>query len=210
MTITYELIQGTLKGDKQAADELIRLLTRVFERECSFAVHFAKGNREDVQQLVHDLFVDLFADEAKALRRYDPEKGSSPEGYFRRFARFRCANWRRAQRFARRAELLSPEDLTDLIDHAPQHEDVSDLGAALEQSETLRRIAAVLTPEEFDLFQRRYLQFQSGAELSQHFGISQEALYKRLSRLVAILRNEGFFDSLDQRKGGEEDMPAKD
>ena len=111
---TYELILLTLKGDQNAARALVKILTPIFQKEAQYAIWRVRGTLEDVKELINDIFADLFSDRAARLRRFDPEKGATPEGYFRRFARLRCMGFARDERDRLLERLTEPADLSEL------------------------------------------------------------------------------------------------
>lgn len=193
-TPTYELIKGSLAGDKQSANELVKVLSRIFEREVGVRVYLHKGNRQDVEDLINRLFADLFARGAAALRRYDPSKGASPETFFRRFARFRLKDYHRADRFRFREKSYTPEDLQVILDLDLPPENEADFLRGLRNEEIIQRLQKDLSEEQYTLFEERCLLSRSTAELCQKYGVSEEVLYKRMSRLVALLRSKGYFD----------------
>lgn len=185
---TYELIVLTLKGDKAAARALVVILTRIFQQEAKYAVYRVRGTNEDVKELVNDIFGDLFAEDARALRRFDPEKGATPEGYFRRFARLRCMGFARDERDRLLERLMEPGDLSELhVGSDPEPGQVESLDAKAK----LKQLAEVLTPADFELFTRRYLKGQETEVISNEMKLSRDVFFQRIHRLIARLRQHG-------------------
>lgn len=193
-TPTYELIKASLAGDKQSANELVKVLSRLFEREVGVWVYFRRGNRQDVEDLVNRLFADLFAKGAEALRKYDPNKGASPETFFRRFARFRLQDYHRADRFRSREKTYTPEDMQDIVDVDLPAENEAEYLRGLRNEEIIQRLKKDLTEEQYTLFEERCLLGRSIPDLCQRYGVSEDVVYKRLSRMVALLRTKGYFE----------------
>ncbi len=184
---TYELIVLTLKGDQSAARALVKILTPIFHKEAQYAIWRVRGTLEDVKELINDIFADLFAEGAARLRRYDPEKGASPEGYFRRFARLRCMGFARDERDRLLERLTAPADLSE--QHAgpsPESQQIHDI----DTESKLKRIAEVLAPADFELLTRR-LQSQETEEICGALGISRDVYFQRVHRMIARLQQHG-------------------
>lgn len=185
---TYELIEQTLKGDQAAARALVVIFSRIFQQEAKFAVYRVRGTSEDVKELVNDIFADLFADGARALRRFDPSKGATPEGYFRRFARLRCMGFARDERDRVLERLMEPTDLSELHISSDQEPDEVE---KLDAKAKLQRIAEVLTPADFELFTRRLLKGQETEEICKAMQLSRDVFFQRIHRLIGRLQQHG-------------------
>ena len=185
---TYELIEQTLKGDQAAARSLVAIFTRIFQQEAKFAVYRVRGTSEDVKELVNDIFADLFADNARALRRFDPSKGATPEGYFRRFARLRCMGFARDERDRVLERLMEPADLSEL--HVGSDQEPGEV-EKLDAKAKLQRLAEVLTPADFELFSRRFLKSQETEDICDAMKLSRDVFFQRIHRLIARLRQHG-------------------
>jgi RNA polymerase sigma factor (sigma-70 family) len=189
MTST-EILQRALAGDKVAQAELVRILRPVFEKQAAYTVWRLRGNAEDVKQLVGDIFVALYANEAAALRRFDAQRGVPPEAYFRQFAQFQCRTYQRT-----RLRQSRHEQLTDPVDLPPPPDDEAVHEHPLEQAhrkEVLGQLRSALDPTSFDLLERRYLQKQAVPEICAHFAITETTFYQRVHRLVKKLKEKGF------------------
>ncbi len=189
---TYELIEQTLKGDQAAARALVAIFTRIFQQEAKFAVYRVRGTGEDVKELVNDIFADLFADGARALRRFDPSKGATPEGYFRRFARLRCMGFARDERDRVLERLMEPADLSEL--HIGSDQEPGEV-EKLDAKAKLQRIAEVLTPMDFELFTRRFLKGQETEEICKAMQLTRDVFFQRIHRLIARLRQHGHLET---------------
>lgn len=188
---TYELLVLTLKGDQGAARALVKILTPIFQREAQYAIWRVRGTSEDVKELINDIFADLFADGAARLRRFDPDKGATPEGYFRRFARLRCMGFARDERDRLLERLMEPGDLGEL--HVGAHPEPSQL-EELDARSKLRRIAAVLSAADYELFTRRYLKGQETELICAAMNLSRDVFFQRIHRLIDRLRQHGLLD----------------
>ena len=189
---TYELLVRTLKGDQGAARALVNILTPIFQKEAQYASWRVRGTSEDVKELINDIFADLFADGAARLRRFDPEKGATPEGYFRRFARLRCMGFARDERDRLLERLMEPGDLGEL--HVGAHPE-PDRVEALDAKSKLRRIKEVLSAADHELFTRRYLKGQETEEICLALNLSRDVFFQRIHRLIDRLRQHGLLDA---------------
>lgn len=147
--------------------------------------------RQDQEEVVADTFIALLRDDAELLRRYDPLKGLSPEGWIRRQALLQANNRARAAATTKRSsEQLSrdPDDHpeTRLPDHAPdperalaEHQDLHHLMGTLE---------AGLPPALRLTFEMLYVRELDAAEAAEALGCSMESLYTRKRRLLLAVQ----------------------
>jgi RNA polymerase sigma factor (sigma-70 family) len=184
---TYDLIVQTLKGDQSAAQALVKILTPIFAKEAQFAIWRIRGTPEDVKELVNDIFADLFEGQAAALRRYDPEKRASPEGYFRGFARLRCMGFARDERNRVFEQLMDPSDVGTLqAGSHPEQESVQDLDA----QRRLQQILDLLSPPDQELF-RLKITGQETEAICEALGINREVYFQRVHRMLGRLQQQG-------------------
>ena len=188
---TYDLLVLTLKGDQGAARAFVKILTPIFHKEAQYAIWRVRGTSEDVKELVNDIFADLFADGAARLKRFDPEKGASPEGYFRRFARLRCMGFARDERDRLLERLMEPGDLSEL--HVGSHPETAQLDD-LDARAKLQRIAELLSPLEYEVFTRRYLKGQETEVICAAMSFSRDVFFQRIHRLIDKLRQHGILE----------------
>jgi DNA-directed RNA polymerase specialized sigma24 family protein len=90
--VVAEDIDRALAGDHKAMDALVRKLRPVIQAEVGFALlplsrSQGRDARHETLDLVQDVLMSLLADDAKQLRRWDPARGSSLEGFVRLIAR---------------------------------------------------------------------------------------------------------------------------
>lgn len=91
-----ELTKRALEGDRAAQRELAtRLLDGVQREVAQCLLRFAGASRRDprqeVRDLVQDVLVSLFVNDAKELRRWDPDRGRTLDSFVRLVARRRVA-----------------------------------------------------------------------------------------------------------------------
>lgn len=183
-----QLRQGCLEGDEAARRSFIRRFEAVAWR--AVRARLPRLSHEDQEEVVADTFIALLRDDAELLRRYDPLKGLSPEGWIRRQALLQASNKARAQgALKRRQEVLAPEGdaVTERTfpDAAPDPErrliDDEALRALLIQLEDRLSPASRLT---FEMLYVRELDAQAAAEA---LGCTVDSLYTRKRRLLAAV-----------------------
>lgn len=193
---TFELIVRTVQGDQSATQALVEILRPIFEKEAAYAIVRVYGTGEDVKELTNEIFADLFADGARLLRRFDPQKGETPEEYFRHFARLRCTGFARDESDQLLESTMVLSELDELL--VGEHPETV-LLEELDAQSKLRRIAEVLSPLEYDLFTRRVLKGEETQVICAAMNLSSDALFQRIHHLWVKLQQHGFFE--EQRRG---------
>lgn len=191
-------IESALAGDAHAASELVDTLAPWIQREvlkvlCASAGRVGRGLRQDVEDLVQDTLLLLFSERGKALRAWDPERGSLG-GYVRVVARHQVHATLRSRR--RSPYELNPEDPT-----APQSRsqsvDARDPEGATHARRSLERLteqlAARLSPLGFEMFRLLYVLEMPAGAITEATGQSLEAVYQwrtRIKKLMAQLTED--------------------
>lgn len=160
---------------------------------------------QDVDELIQETFLVLFADDSSLLRRWDPERGMSLPNYVGQIAEREAGRYLRARSAAKRKgeELTAPDDLT--MQRAPDGGTAAD--EQLEQDERRRdllgRVREALTPESFLVFDLLYVRLLSAPEVAQMLGCEVQAVYTRRSRIRTTLRK-----LVEEMDAGESTAPA--
>jgi len=153
-------------------------ITRLLERYGRLAQSVARRivqNEQDAQECVSDAALAVW-------NTVPPERPASLRAYFCTVTRHHALNRYRYNTAARRRGDLLWEELDSLADTASAEEDTAALGAAV--SAWLRT-----QPKEARLlFMKRYYLGESVAELAAFFGIRENNVSVRLTRLRASLR----------------------
>lgn len=165
-----------LAGDQAAIRAFYRqygpLLLSVIRRV--LARHKRTSEAEDCLQVI---FLELFSDEARALRNWRPELGRSLRTYLSVLANYRSRTWVRRR---------LPASLTDkelqCLAEAP-HELVAVQDGLLELDELVTQIERQCTPEEWRLFVLCYLEDQPPEEIARQLGTNVTNVYQRKRRL---------------------------
>lgn len=193
-----EQITLALAGDQGVVRALVAELTPVIQARVGRALlrrrALAKGNdvRQMLDDMVQDVFVELFRDDGKALRAWDPARGLGLRGYVGLVAEQRVAAVLRSRRRNPWSEDLAVDD--DAIEEATEHDDPELRIASRQEIEKLfDLVRASLTPLGRELFQRLLLDEESVAGVCAATGMSTSAVQawsSRLKRLVQRLALE--------------------
>ena len=90
-----ELLKTALAGDRDARRRLADRLLDEIQREVAYCLMRAarpsgRDPRQEVRDIVHDVLVMLFDNDARELRRWDPDRGRSLDSFVRLLARRRA------------------------------------------------------------------------------------------------------------------------
>lgn len=196
--LTRELVTSALDGDDAAIRALVADLTPVIQARAGRALlrrrALARGGdvRQQLDDVVQDVFVELFRDDGKALRAWDPARGMGLRGFVGLIAEQRVAAILRSRRKNPWTEDLS----VDAEGHEePRGHDDPELDLASRQAiqQLFDLVRAELTPLGRDLFQRLILDEEPIASVCAATGMSTSAVQawsSRLKRLVQKLAAE--------------------
>jgi RNA polymerase sigma factor (sigma-70 family) len=186
-------LQRALAGDTSALRALIAELTpivrtrvvRVLGRRMRAAHrHFAS----EVADLTQETFMFLFADNAKALRAWDSERGLSFTCFVGLIAQRRVAEIVRSRRWREHSTELTLDD-SQLRSLQSDDSDTSEkLGRQETMQRVLRQLERTLSLRALDMFERLYVQEQSVEEICAETGASPENVYQWRSRLTKAAR----------------------
>ncbi len=186
-------IRRALGGDPVAMDTLVDDLmpfvhvrvARVLTRRRAQAR--GRDLRQDLEDLVQDVYAALFADGGKALRRWDPERGLSFEGFVGFVAE-------RVVGMTLRSGRRNPwtEDPTEDDHLAELSGDTAEVLRSLEARDRLKILVAHLrerlTPRGRQYFQLMYIENRPIEDVAKATGASAQALYAWRNRLKNLLR----------------------
>lgn len=192
-----------LAGDEAALLQLSLLLTPPIQARVARALCRRSGApdvRRDLEDLTQEVFVRLFAQEARVLRAWDPERGLSLVGFVRLVADREVANVFASGRRQPSAERLELQENMDLL---PQLTVVLEGEQRMVYKDLLlklhEKLDAWLTPRGRELFDAVYLEEQSLGEVAEHHGMKRSALYAWKNRVCNKAR--ALFDELHAEDG---------
>ncbi len=145
---------------------------------------------QDVDEVVQETFLVLFAKDSRLLRNYDAERGMSVANYVGQIAEREAGRVIRARSAdKRRGEtLVAPDDLK--MAHAPDGGEGSEEQLVRQERarELLARLRERLTPESFLVFELMYVRLLPAPEVAAMLGCEVQAVYTRKSRIRTTLR----------------------
>lgn len=186
------LVEDAIKGDPAATRELVRLLMPVVQvRVARTLVRRRKDPsrdvRPDVEDLSQDVFAALFADGARILRAWDPERGLSLLNFCGLIAEREALSLVRS---GRRSPFT--ETATELDDIERDAEPVADAELRVASKEKLLllvdRLREELSPRGFELFQRLIVDEEAVESVCAATGMTPDAVYAWRSRLGKLVR----------------------
>jgi RNA polymerase sigma factor (sigma-70 family) len=184
------LIRKALARDPASVRELVTLLSPVIERRVASTL-WQRTSRRDVRQEVKDMtqavFLSLFEEDGKALRAWDPERGSPLESFVALLAHRQVISLLRRGRTSPWAD--EPMEAARLEASAADALVPEAVVASREHLRTLLdKIQDDLSPLGLELFQRLIVDEEPIEEVSRKVGKSQPTLYQWKSRLLKRLR----------------------
>jgi RNA polymerase sigma factor (sigma-70 family) len=184
------LIREALARDPVSVRALVERLSPVIERRVASTL-WQRTSRRDVRQEVKDMtqavFLSLFEDEGKALRAWDPARGSPLESFVALLAH------RQVISILRRGRTTPwPDEPTDDAQLGAADAEGPSPEMVVASREHLRvlldRIREDLSPEGLDLFQRLIVDEEPIEEVSGKVNKTQATLYQWKSRLLKRVR----------------------
>lgn len=140
-----------------------------------------RGDEPTVDDLLQDLYCEMFRNQARVLQSWDPALGRSLRGYLCCLAQYRTIAWLRRQR----PTPMSDEELAKL--RTAPHELLAGADDLPRMDELLELASAELSEGDLALLQM-VLAGLSMEQIAQQLGISKGAVYQRWSRLCRKLR----------------------
>ena len=193
------LLRRALAGDRTALNRLVAVLTPVTQSRVARTLlahrsRLAGGRvrRQDVEDLTQDVFLVLFARDARVLRSWQPERGLSLESFVGLVAERLVLSFLRSGR--RNPWKEDPVFLEDDLDVQAPESGPEEIAASREHlTLLLERLREDLSPLGWRMFELLYVQELSVPEVQAATGLSADAVYQwrsRLSRLVKKLLAE--------------------
>ena len=180
-------------GDGAALTRLVHKLTPVIQSRVVrglllWRTGTAAGRnvRQEVEDFVQEIFLVLFADDAKVLRSWKPERGLSLVNFVGLVAERQTASiLRSGKRSPWKEDPTHPEDFTqESLENNPEEVTIS-----REQWRILRyRLTEELSPLGRHLFDLVYLQELSVEEVAQQTNMRSDAIYAWRSRLRRLAK----------------------
>lgn len=194
---TQELVLSALGGDGAAIRAMVGSLTPVIHARVGRTLLRRRGlvagsGREWVDDLVQDVFVELFRDGGRALRAWDPARGLSLANWVGLIAEQRASAALRGRKRGLEATDVPLDDAPE--EHAsPEYDPEATVVARDKLQHLLDLLRGELSPLGLQLFHALIAEQESIASVSERLGMSTSAVQawsSRLKRRIAELMAE--------------------
>jgi RNA polymerase sigma-70 factor (ECF subfamily) len=199
--LTPDQLQRALAGDRAAVRAFVDALTPPIQSRVARTLlrhrHAGRDIRQEVEDLCQHVFVALFADDARALRAWDPSRGLPLAAFVGMVAEREVSSVLRSQRRNPWTDKPTEEDGLDspsLAEAGPEQ-----LSASREAlHEILARLRARLSERGMQMFLWLYVDEHSVEEVQALTGMTPDAVYawkSRLGKQVRAIADEVMSDS---------------
>lgn len=186
-----ELVRQALAAQPEAVSRLVDTLTpvvqaRVARRLLSHSRAVGRNVRQEVEDMVQEVFLQLFADRGRILRDWRPDRGLSLKNFVGLIAERQTISILRS---GKRNPWMEDPTLSEDLDGASTASSPEETTASRETLGTvLGRLRQALSPVGWQLFDLIYLQELSVVEVKRITGLSSDAVYAWRSRLRRLAR----------------------
>jgi RNA polymerase sigma-70 factor (ECF subfamily) len=192
--VTPELLSLALARDPIAVRRLVSALTPIIQARVARALLRLRSTRrqnrnpaEEVRDMTQEVFASLFADDAKALRAWQPSRGLSLVNFVGLIAEHQVASiFRSGRRRPWSEEIVVDNDFDSHDDEASGPE--QSVATAQLYGLLLDRMRAELTPRGFELFQMLFLDEKPVEAVCAAMGMTADSVYQWRSRLPKLVR----------------------
>jgi len=185
-----DLVGRALARDPAAVRALVDRLSPVIERRVAAALWRRTSTRDVRQELadmIQEVFLSLFAADGKALRAWAPARGLSLESFVGMLAQHQVASILRNGRTSPWRDDPTDADQIDRLVGPAQALDVI-VGSREHLRALLDELRASLSPRGLELFQRLIVDEEPVEALCAAAGMTRDALYQWRSRLLRQVR----------------------
>ena len=193
-------VDRALAGDAAAMARLVRALRPALQAEVAWTLErFAprgrgRDPRQEVFDMVQEVFLALLERDGALLRKWDPERGRTLVSFARLLARHHVVSTLRSHRRNPWTEEPTP---TERMSAVPGDCEELRLAQVDEARRTVEALRQELKGRSMLMFEGLYVEERSVEEVCQEFGLSRDALYtwrtrlrQKVSKIAAKLRGE--------------------
>lgn len=186
------MLAGALQRDPDAVRELVALLTPVIQARVARVLYrrgvlAGREARQEVRDLVQEVFVLLFAQDSRVLRRWDPERGLSLTNFVGRVAEQQAHSILRSKR--RSPFTDEPVEREALEEQARTVESAErDVGNREMLQLLLDRLERELSPLGRNVFDLVWRQQKSTDQVCAELGLTKDAAHAWRSRIMKRAR----------------------
>lgn len=186
-------LHGALEGDEACRRRLVEALTPILHKRvartlwpCCGGRAAGRNVRQEVEDLVQEVFCHLFADDGKVLRRWRPEGGLSFLNFVGLVAKRQTVS---VLRSARRSPLTEEPTDPDDLDGASGGAGPEQVAASREElSLLLKKLREELSDLGWTMFDLLFIQELEVDEVVKRTGQTPDAVYAWRSRLRQLAR----------------------
>ena len=176
MNDDQKLIQKIIKGDRAAADTLVRK----YYNEIHGFIRKQTQNAETALDLTQEIFISLL----KTISRYDPKKGAGFRTWLYKIATNKAIDHFRSQN-ARITETIDLEDVEPV--------DETDFTKEIENEDFAQRVREYVSkfpPDTQKVFRLHIFGGHTFAEIAESMQIAEGSIKSKYYRLINKLRGE--------------------
>ncbi len=184
-----QLVREALAGDRAATRSLVARLRPAIQAELAhLLLQYKPGRgrsaRQELEDLVQEIFAVLWSTDGRLLRRWEPERGRSLESYSRMVARSRALDILRSRKRTPWQE--EPTETLDIEAAAPvvAASQPDQVGARRTLRRLQIRMQQRLSARDWQLFTSLFTDDLSVQQVSDEIGMTTAAVYQWRSRFV--------------------------
>jgi DNA-directed RNA polymerase specialized sigma24 family protein len=187
------MLEACLRGDREATRALVDELTPVIQSRAARAVlrrrrhGVVRDLKQEVEELVQEVLLLLFADGGRVLRSWDPNRGLSLRNFVGLVAEREISDILQSGRRRPWNEQRTAEEPTDAqVGASPGPE--AEVAARELFTCVIARLREELSPQGFQLFEMLLVDDCAVEDACAATGMSRDAIYAWRSRLPKIAR----------------------
>jgi RNA polymerase sigma-70 factor (ECF subfamily) len=186
------LLESALAGDRDARRELLDRLAPVIQARATRILARRRGAsrrdlRQDLRDMVQEVFLALLDDDARALRAWQPGRGLSLENFIGLLAERQVASIFRTDR--RNPWIDTPTDAAMIEAHAGgSHGDLAMIASRDLLRSVVDRLREELTPTMLHLFYCIWVNDLGISAICEQTGMRREAVYMARARIAKRAR----------------------
>lgn len=200
-----ELVRRAIARHEPSCRALVARLSPVIQRRVNATlIRAGQASRQDVRDLVQEVFGWLLEEDARILRSWRPDGGASLEGFVGLVAERRVVSFLSSGRRSGRSEDATDHTTLDIQpDDAASPESRSIARDKL--GKLVERLQASLSDEGYQMFVLLFVEQREVSWVMEHRGLSRDAVYawrSRLAKRCRQLSEDGMSDPRSSKRTG--------
>ncbi|MEQ9495561.1 MAG: sigma-70 family RNA polymerase sigma factor [Deltaproteobacteria bacterium] len=185
------IVVAALDGDTEAMRQLVSIVRPVIQAEVAWTLRdrapIGRGRdpKQEVQDLVQDVFIALLEKDGHRLRAWDPQRGRTLASFVKLLARRRVTDALRSR--PRSPWTEEPAGLEDIGEGAtPSHAD--HVAARIAVQRVVSKLRETMSERSTEIFSALYLEEATVEEVCESHDLSRDALYAWRARFKRSVR----------------------